>query len=96
MVLGMAGAWQTQQNSAASLDVRVETGEINGAQFRIETPAAWNKGLIVYCHGYEIVGGPHANWEDPQMKPFREVFLSRGFALSRAASSLSVMWMTKL
>jgi len=32
----------------------VETGQINGAAFRIEVPARGNKGLVMYCHGYEF------------------------------------------
>jgi pimeloyl-ACP methyl ester carboxylesterase len=31
---------------------RVETGELNGAKFRIDMPAKWNGGLVLYCHGY--------------------------------------------
>ena len=31
---------------------RLETGEINGAKFRIDIPENWNGGLVMYCHGY--------------------------------------------
>ncbi|MBI5282521.1 MAG: alpha/beta fold hydrolase [Candidatus Solibacter usitatus] len=30
----------------------VETGSINGAEYRIDLPDNWNGTLIVYCHGY--------------------------------------------
>lgn len=32
---------------------RTETGEINGAQYRIDIPdSGWNGSLVLYCHGY--------------------------------------------
>ena len=31
---------------------RTETGEIDGAKFRIDVPENWNGGLVMYCHGY--------------------------------------------
>lgn len=40
-----------------SAQPRPETGEINGAQFRIDMPANWNGVLIVYCHGYAPAPG---------------------------------------
>jgi pimeloyl-ACP methyl ester carboxylesterase len=50
-------------------------------------PANWNRGLVMYCHGYQIPGLPPMNWEDPQTRKFAEVFLSRGFALAASAYS---------
>jgi pimeloyl-ACP methyl ester carboxylesterase len=37
---------------AQTSDVRVETGTLNGASFRIEMPAKWNGVLLLYYHGY--------------------------------------------
>jgi pimeloyl-ACP methyl ester carboxylesterase len=65
----------------------VETGAINGAAFYIEIPAQWNKGLVLYTHGYTMVGDPPPNQNAPDMRVLREVFLSRGFAF--AASDYS-------
>src|SRR5262245_20642852 len=31
-------------------------GEIGGAPYRIDVPAGWNGGLVMFCHGYR--GGP--------------------------------------
>ncbi len=33
----------------------VEEGEIAGAPFRIDIPAGWNGGLVMYAHGYAMV-----------------------------------------
>ena len=38
---------------------KTETGEINGAQFRIDVPENWNGGLLMYCHGYSPVPGAY-------------------------------------
>lgn len=72
----------------------VETGAINGAPFYIEVPAQWNKGLVLYTHGYTIAGDRPPNPTGPRMKALRDVFLSRGFAF--AASDYSVQgWAVK-
>ena len=55
---------------------KIETGEINGAPFRIEVPANWNKGLVMYCHGYETVGAK-TNVADPKPNPIRDEFINR-------------------
>ena len=65
----------------------VETGEINGAPFRIEIPANWNKGLVMYAHGYSTAAGPPAVADNPRARTFRELFLSRGFAFAESAYS---------
>ncbi|HNR90794.1 MAG TPA: alpha/beta hydrolase [Dokdonella sp.] len=33
---------------------RVDTGTLDGAHYRIDVPAQWNRGLVVYFHGYSI------------------------------------------
>jgi pimeloyl-ACP methyl ester carboxylesterase len=66
---------------------RVEAGTINGASFYIEIPAQWNKGLVMYTHGYTIAGTRPPAQDSPRMKAFRDTFLSRGFAF--AASDYS-------
>ena len=66
-------------------DNKVEAGTINGANFRIEVPANWNNGLVMYCHGYTLAG-TNASLEGG--KPLRDVFLSRGFAVAQSAYSV--------
>lgn len=63
-------------------DNKVESGQINGANFRIEIPANWNNSLVMYCHGYALAGST------PSLdggKPLRDVFLARGFAVAQSA-----------
>jgi pimeloyl-ACP methyl ester carboxylesterase len=69
--------------SAIQTGNKVETGQINAAAFRIEIPANWNKGLVMYCHGYQVVGTPPAAME-AMLRPFRQVFLDRGFAFAQS------------
>jgi pimeloyl-ACP methyl ester carboxylesterase len=63
----------------------VDAGAIDGAPYRIEIPARWNKGLVVYAHGYTIVGMKPLNPDSPRAKAFRDVYLSRGFAFAESA-----------
>lgn len=60
----------------------VETGVINGAPFRIDVPPEWNKGLVMYAHGYAT---EPPDLDAPPMRALREVFLSRGFAVAQSA-----------
>ena len=72
--------------AAVAQDSKIETGTINGAAFRIEMPGTWNKGLVMYCHGYQVVGTPN-NFENPRAQSLRKEFLSRGFAFAESAYS---------
>lgn len=75
--------------STASQDAssKVESGTLNGAAFRIEIPAQWNKGLVMYCHGYALAG-TQPNFDNPRQKTLREVFLAHGFAFAESAYSV--------
>src|SRR5258707_6326380 len=55
---------------------KTETGEINGAKFRIDVPEKWNGGLVVYCHGYSDSPGTYEN----KPNPFIDIFTSQGYA----------------
>jgi pimeloyl-ACP methyl ester carboxylesterase len=83
----IAGASYAQETSTAKAEAKVETGQINGAAFRIDVPAEWNRGLVMYCHGYQVAGAPRGNWDNAQAKALREVFLSRGFAVAQSEYS---------
>jgi len=67
----------------ARVEARVETGEIDGAAFRIQIPAQWNHGLVMYAHGYRPRGGA---WY-PLNGALGAVFLDRGFALAESGYS---------
>jgi pimeloyl-ACP methyl ester carboxylesterase len=72
----------------------VDTGVINGAPYYIEIPEKWNKGLVLYTHGYTVVGSRPPTHDSPRMQALRNVFVSRGFAF--AASDYSVQgWAVK-
>ena len=72
----------------------VDSGAINGAPYYIEIPGQWNKGLVLYAHGYTLAGGQPPRHDSPRMKALRDAFLSRGFAF--AASDYSVQgWAVK-
>ncbi len=62
----------------------VETGELDGAKFRIDVPPNWNHGLVMYCHGYSHEAGTFDN------KPPRDVFegfLNAGYAVAQSGYS---------
>ena len=57
-----------------------ELGDINGAKFRIDTPANWNGGLVMYCHGYN----PKPVAFDEKPNPLINVFLDQGYAVAQS------------
>ena len=59
--------------------VQTEVGHINGASFRIDVPKDWNRGLVLYFHGYE----PAPQTFDPKYPPTRilQEILNRGYAV---------------
>jgi alpha-beta hydrolase superfamily lysophospholipase len=61
----------------------VDTGTIAGAPYRIEIPAGWNGGLVMYAHGYELVGTPFEPVL-PRHAQFREAFTRRRFAFAQS------------
>jgi pimeloyl-ACP methyl ester carboxylesterase len=60
---------------------KTETGELNGASFRIDVPEKWNGGLVMYCHGYNA---RPVKYENPKPNPFFNVFLDQGYALAQS------------
>ena len=71
------------QSAASATASTVETGEIDKALFRIEIPANWNKGLIMYAHGYQPAGTP-VSFDRNDAALVRAEFLSRGFAIAES------------
>jgi pimeloyl-ACP methyl ester carboxylesterase len=65
-----------------AVPVQSETGTINGASFRIDIPKNWNRGLVLYFHGYE----PKPLTFDPKYPPGRvlQEILNRGYAVARS------------
>lgn len=61
----------------------VDTGTLGGAPYRIEIPAGWNGGLVMYAHGYESAGTPFEPML-PRHADFRQAFTGRGFAFAQS------------
>ena len=65
-------------------ETKVEKGRINGADFRIEVPPGDLKGLVIYCHGYQLSALPYS-FDSARAGLLRNVFLSRGYAVAESA-----------
>jgi len=74
----------TRSSFAQSLSATSETGEIAGAQFKIEIPANWNHGLVLYCHGYDEKAAPA---EGTGIQAYYDIFLKEGYAVARSGYS---------
>jgi len=61
-----------------------DLGEINAAQYKIYIPGNWNKGLVMYAHGYEDIG-EESEIISEEVDEFMEIFTSRGFAFAASA-----------
>jgi pimeloyl-ACP methyl ester carboxylesterase/L-ascorbate metabolism protein UlaG (beta-lactamase superfamily) len=68
---------------AVGRDTKIETGEIDGAPFRIQIPPGWNHNLVMYAHGYLARGD---SWK-PAGTSTSAIFLSRGFAFAESGYS---------
>jgi len=60
---------------------KTETGELNGAAFRIDLPEKWNGGLVMYVHGYSPVP---IRYDNPKPNPVLNVFVEEGYALAQS------------
>lgn len=67
--------------AASGAEPKIETGEINGASFRIDVPEGWSGGLIMYCHGYSPVPG---KFTDTKPNPVLDAWLQQGFAVAQS------------
>lgn len=93
-VHALGGVPLRAQTAAPASPPTTDAGAINGARFRIDIPARWNKGLVLYTHGYTVAGDAQPDLNSPGMGALRDVFMSRGFAF--AASDYSVQgWAVK-
>ena len=70
---------------ATTQPAKVETGTLEGADYRIDIPAKWNHGLVVYFHGYAVTP-VQLPQRDPIAPQLRE-FLDRGYAIAQSAYS---------
>ncbi|RFS17443.1 alpha/beta hydrolase [Emticicia sp. C21] len=61
--------------------VKIDSGSINGARYRILFPPNWRWKLVMYAHGYEFNGSPLQS-QSPQFLKSMSPFLERGFAVA--------------
>ncbi len=67
--------------SLVRAEPKVERGEINGAQFRIDVPENWNGVLILFCHGYAVAP---VRFDDPKLSPLLAGLVSEGNAVAQS------------
>jgi pimeloyl-ACP methyl ester carboxylesterase len=67
--------------AAPNGEPKVEMGEINGAKYRIDIPANWNGGLVMYCHGYSPIA---VSYKGGALPPVLAVFTEQGYALAQS------------
>lgn len=63
----------------------IETGELDGAAYRIDIPADWNRGLVVFFHGY--AAEPVRFRDAERLSPILEPAFAQGFAVIQSAYS---------
>ena len=69
-------------------DVKTERGVIDGATYRIDVPANWNKGVVISNHGYDANTTPRQPPAVATAPSARlRVFLDRGFAVAQSSYS---------
>ena len=83
-ICALSGAQSTVQNTV----VKIDSGAINGAVYRILFPKNWKGKLVMYAHGYEFMGSKPRQSQKPQFAESMLPFLERGFAV--AASDYSI------
>jgi pimeloyl-ACP methyl ester carboxylesterase len=66
---------------SAAAQPRTETGELNGAAFRIDIPEQWSGGLIVYMHGYAAAPG---RFDNPKPNPLIDLLTGEGHAVAQS------------
>lgn len=69
--------------AVSAADVEVINGDLDGVLYRIQIPKKWNRGLVMYAHGYHIRGMAWSPMQAEQCK----AFLERGFALAESGYS---------
>jgi len=62
-----------------------EIGMLQGAPYRIDVPAVWNHGLVVFYHGYAVT--PVTFEVGERISPMFDGMLARGFAVIQSAYS---------
>ena len=86
LMLGIVCADSTSAVSqAADASPNADIGTLQGASFRIDVPANWNRELIVFYHGYSITPMTFAAAE--ALSPMFDPMLKQGYALIQSGYS---------
>lgn len=85
VLLSAAAAFAREAARAPSASPSVEIGELDGAAYRIDVPAQWNRGLVVFFHGYAIE--PVRFRANERVSPMFDPILAQGFAVIQSAYS---------
>lgn len=70
---------------AATAEALTDIGTLEGAGYRIDVPANWNRGLVVFFHGYAI--DPVTFRQGERISPMFDPLLAQGFAVIQSAYS---------
>jgi hypothetical protein len=66
LLLAIAAPLGTNSALGQAKGLLIHQGVLDGAQYRIDVPARWNGGLVIYAHGYDGEGsGPGALRTEP-------------------------------
>ncbi|HJT99534.1 MAG TPA: alpha/beta hydrolase [Rhodanobacteraceae bacterium] len=69
----------------APVPATTEIGTLDGAAYRIDIPREWNRGLVVFYHGYAVT--PVTFEKGERISPMFDGMLARGFAVLQSAYS---------
>jgi pimeloyl-ACP methyl ester carboxylesterase len=69
----------------AAKPANIDTGTLAGAAYRVDVPADWNHGLVVYFHGYAIT--PVQLPAREPIAPQLQQLLDRGYAVAQSSYS---------
>ncbi len=62
-------------------EVKIDSGSINGATYKILIPEKWDGALLMYAHGYAFMGAPLQS-RNPEFINNMQLFLKKGFAVA--------------
>jgi len=73
--------------AACGAYAKTEFGKLQGAEFRIDVPDDWNRGLVVYYHGYYAHQRGVSYDQSKPLNPVLAVFTKAGYAVIQSGYS---------
>jgi pimeloyl-ACP methyl ester carboxylesterase len=74
-------------SASCPAQAKAEFGQLNGAAFRIDIPEPWNRGLVIYYHGYAAENHGMGFDEKKPLDPRLAVFTKAGYAVIQSGFS---------